>query len=346
MTNPAGTWAVVLSLLAAGCYAGRAGPPAARLEPTQVTLEREAYLMGTRLRVQVAAPNRDAALAATERAFAEVRRLEGLLSTWRPDTEVQRLNAAPVGEPVRLVPEVFALVQTAAAWADSTGGAFDPVVGALIDAWQLRGRGRVPTEAEVTAALAASGVGRLRVDAGSGTVQRLAPAAWLDTGGFGKGAALQAVERVLLAAGMDAALVDFGGQVLALGGEAPSGGWRVAVAHPARRHEPAAWLRLQNRSAATSAASERFVEPGGVRFGHVVDPRTGRPVPAWGSVTVVAADALVADIVSTALFVLGPRHGMAWAKDREDLGVLFLIEQEDTVTALWNRALEPYRATQ
>lgn len=330
---------VAAALVLGGCH-GHARPAGPE---SRVWVEREAFLMGTLLRVQVAAPSRTAALAATESAFAEVRRLEGLLSTWQPETEVQRLNTARVGETVRLAPEVFVLLRTAVAWADSTGGAFDPVVGALIDAWQLRGRGRVPGEADLAAALAASGIHRLVLDSVAGTALRRDSAAWVDTGGFGKGAALRAVERVLRGSGVRSALVDFGGQVLALGEAAEGGAWPVAVAHPTRRREPATWLRLRNRSAATSSASERFVEPNGERFGHILDPRTGRPVPAWGSVTVVAADALVADIVSTALFVLGPRHGMEWAQGREDVGVLFLIEQESTVTAWWNEAMEPYR---
>lgn len=185
----------------------------------------------------------------------------------------------------------------------------------------------------------------LALDSVAGTAARRDAAAWIDTGGYGKGAALRAVERALRGAGIRSALLDFGGQVLALGGPEREPAWPVAVAHPARRHEVAARLRLRDRSAATSSASERFVEPDGTRLGHILDPRTGRPVPAWGSVTVVAADPLVADILSTALFVLGPRHGMAWAENREDVGVLFLIEQGDTVIARWNRALEPYRAS-
>jgi len=138
------------------------------------------------------------------------------------------------------------------------------------------------------------------------------------------------------------ALWNFGGQVLALGAPAGEAGWRVPVAHPSRREEPVMELVVRDRSVSTTSQSERWVEAEGERIGHVLDPRTGRPVPARGSVTVVASDPLVADVLSTALFVMGPEEGMRWARDRADVGVLFLIERAGTVESRWNPALEPY----
>ena len=141
---------------------------------------------------------------------------------------------------------------------------------------------------------------------------------------------------------MSAGSLNFGGQVLMIGADPNGADWTVPVAHPTRRAEPAAWLRLRDRSASTSSQSERFVTVGGKAFGHILDPRTGRPVPAWGSVTVVAEDPAAADAVSTALLVLGPEVGTKWAEGREDMGILFLIERDGRVIPRWNRALERY----
>jgi thiamine biosynthesis lipoprotein len=169
--------------------------------------------------------------------------------------------------------------------------------------------------------------------------------AWLDTGGFGKGVALRAAEEALRAAGISSAFLNFGGQVLALG--TVDGEDRiVTVAHPSLRDEEVLRLKLRDRSASTSSQSERWVEVAGRRLGHVLDPRTGEPVAAWGSVTVVAEDPAVADMVSTALLVLGPEAGARWAEDRRDLGVLFLIERDGTLIRRWNRALEPFLVTE
>ena len=102
-------------------------------------------------------------------------------------------------------------------------------------------------------------------------------------------------------------------------------------------------LRLTDVSASTTSQSERYVEAAGERIGHVLDPRTGQPVPAWGSVTVIARDPLVADILSTTLFVLGPVRAKEWAERLGEVGVLLLEERDGEVTPSWNREFEQYR---
>ena len=307
-----------------------------------VWVERETYVMGTRLRATVAGDDAAAAVAAIEQVFTAVRIVDARLSTWRDDTELRRLNRAPVGVPQRLSPSLFALLREVRRWRDTTGGAFDPAIGALVDAWDLRGVGRRPGPADLVRARRAGGMERLPLDEIGRSARRTAAAAWIDAGAFGKGAALREARRVLDSAGVRAALLNFGGQVLAVGTGRDGTAWRIPVAHPSRRGLPAAFLRLREQSAATTAQSERFVEVDGVRYGHVLDPRTGLPVPAWGSVTVVAEDPLAADILSTALFVLGPDSGMEWLEHRPGIAALFLIERDGAVTYRWTQAMEHY----
>jgi thiamine biosynthesis lipoprotein len=188
-------------------------------------------------------------------------------------------------------------------------------------------------------------MGRFVFDHSTHTVSRTDSASWLDTGGFGKGVALAEARRALLREGVTAGSLNFGGQVLVIGRDSTGADWTVPVAHPARREEPAAWLHLRDRSASTSSQSERFVSVGGKRLGHILDPRTGQPAPAWGSVTVVAEDPAAADAVSTALLVLGPDAGARWAESRQDMGVLFLIERDGRVVPRWNRAMLHYLVT-
>lgn len=114
----------------------------------------------------------------------------------------------------------------------------------------------------------------------------------------------------------------------------------VAVAHPIHRASPAVTLTLHGgHSVATSGNSERGITVDGRRLGHLLDPRTGLPAPDWGSVSVVSADPLVADILSTALYVMGPEAGLAWAEQRDDVGVLFLVSDGDDVKTLLNQAM-------
>lgn len=296
--------------------------------------------MGTRMRATVEAADGELAKQAIEAAFSEVRRLEAVLSSWRSDSELGRLNRSAPGVAMPASAELLGLLEEVREWSQRSAGAFDPVVGALIDAWDLRGSGRQPGAAELARALEASGWGRFELDRQGGTVTRRQAGTWMTAGGFGKGAGLRAARERLREFGVQWALLDFGGQLLAVGSPPGQAAWRVAVAHPSRRQEEAAALRLLNRSVATSGASERFIEVDGRRWGHILDPRTGQPAPAWGSVTVIAADAMVADLLSTALFVLGPVEGLTLARALDDVGVLFLVESAGEVTASWNRAMQ------
>lgn len=296
------------------------GPSAAQSPDTE--LEREAWVMGTRLTLQIPGPSA-VALEASEAAFSAVRRMDDLLSTWRDDALLARANRAPVGAPAPVPPALRSLLLEAESLATATGRAFDPTVGALIDAWDLRGRGRLPDSAALRDARAASGPAAVTLT-DEGMIRRVA-AAWLDSGGFGKGAALRCAARALTAHGVESARLNFGGQILAHGAPPGRDAWDVWVAHPSRRDHPVATLSLRDESAATTGQSERGVTVGGARFGHVLDPRSGRPVPAWGSVTVLHRDPLVADVLSTALFVMGPDSGLAWA-ERHAVAALVLID--------------------
>ena len=298
--------------------------------------------MGTSLHIAVAAPSRANGILAIEDAFAAVRRVDDLLSTWRDDSEIARLNHAAPGSAIPLSSQLFGLLQEAARWTRLTRGGFDPAVGSLVDAWDLRGQGRVPSAATLTRARKASGMSRFVFNAVERTAMRADSTAWIDTGGFGKGAALREACRALRARGITSGMLNFGGQVMVLGRDGARGDWGVPVAHPRGRDTPAAWLHLRDRSASTSSQSERFVSANGRRLGHVLDPRTGAPIPPWGSVTVVAEDPMVADAVSTALLVLGPDEGMKWARARQDVGVLFLVEYDGRLERRWNDALEQF----
>ena len=287
--------------------------------------------MGTTLRIEIAAPHL-AAAAASEEALAAVEGWEPVLSTWRAEAELARANRAPVGECVTISNRLTEALAEAGEWVGRTGGAFDPAIGALVDAWDLRGSGRVPAAAELEAARAATGWHLVQLGPGP-CLRRLDARTWLDSGGFGKGLALRTALAALRSRGFDA-LLDFGGQVAVAG--APRD---VVVAHPARRDRPAATIAGVPGSAATSSQSERRVVVDGAELGHLLDPRTGRPAPAWGSVTVVADDPFAADVLSTALFVLGPDAALAWAAGHPEVGVLAL-EDGPAPRARWSAALD------
>jgi thiamine biosynthesis lipoprotein len=300
--------------------------------------------MGTTLRAEVAG-DRSVATEAIQQVFDTVAALELVLSTWREDSEIAALNRARPGVAVPLSRELAGLLAEVEGWWRRTGGAFDPAVGALVDAWDLRGKGSVPDATSLARARSATGLEHFVLQQGdAGTIARRGtPGGWLDTGGFGKGAALRAAAAKLQAAGIASASLNFGGQVAFVGAGPDRGSWLVPVAHPADRGRPFVALRVADASVSTSAQSERYVSVNGTRYGHILDPRTGRPVPAWGSVTVVNRDPLAADVLSTALFVLGPEAGVTFAR-QHGIAALFLVQRGGELQSIVTPALRPLLA--
>jgi len=275
---------------------------------------RTRYLMGTECSITLPG---DAAWSLFDLAFDEIDRIESLLSTWRDDTELARLNSSDATE-VRVSAEVSQLLSTVSHWARETDGAFNPLVGPLIDIWSSRSHGRHPSEAEITGALDRMRLDDLVVDTSRQIVRR-SPGIVIEEGAFGKGYALDLALDLLEAASVSAAYLDFGGQI-AIASDSPI---EVAIANPERRDEPAVFFRMRSGSLATSSGSERTFELDGTTYSHIIDPRSGFPLPPRGSVSVLHHSALVADILATALYVMGPEQGLAWS-DEHDVAALFL----------------------
>jgi thiamine biosynthesis lipoprotein len=299
------------------------GVPAA---PAPVAVERAAFLMGTRLELRVEGESRQAALAGSEAALDALEAAEARLSTWRDDSELSRLNRSPAGASFATSSGLWRELRTAVECNALTAGAFDPSVGPLVAAWGLRTGGRQPIPAELDAALAAVGLDALELRDPRTLVRRRDDLV-LEEGGFGKGAGLDdAIESLAATSGVTAAVLDLGGQVTV---------WRAprasvaeplsfAVADPVRRSVPVVALTVDRGSLSTTGSSERGITVGGRRYSHVLDPRTGMPATDIGSVTVWAPSALLADCLSTGLYVLGPGAIERWAAAHPEVGVLLL----------------------
>jgi len=311
------------ALLPLACALAPAGAEDAPAAPAATTerVERRVAVMGTLLALSVEAGSRREALLASERALRAIETVEARLSTWRDDSELARLNAAPAGTPCALGPELEADLAAAARWWRETGGAFDPGIGSLVDAWGLRTGGRRPSPAELDAARADAGLAHLALE--DGRAVRLRAGLRLEEGGFAKGVGLDAALAALEGTGATAAVLDLGGQLAVLPSSDPDAGRvAVAIADPRDRGRVLLELAVDAGSVATTGNSERGVVVDGERLGHVLDPRTGEPAPDFGSLTVQAADATAADCLSTGLYVLGPDGALAWAAARPGVEVV------------------------
>ena len=321
--GPVLLWVATLAAAACGLGPAPGGEPAPGGNPPPQRIERTVYLMGTPARFVAEAGDRRAGLERLERMVQVVEATEAELSTWRDDSVLSGVNRQAIGVPEPVPAATCELLGRVAAWRDATDGAFDPAVGRLAEAWGLRGG--APPRGDPGAPDAPAGLHHLQLDRGACAVTRLADVT-LDAGAFGKGEALDRVGRADSGAG-GAWLIDFGGQV-AVSGPGAAGPWLVDVAHPERREEPAAALRLDAGSLATSGPSARDLRTGdGARIGHILDPRTGRPVTRRASVTVWHQEAFVADVLSTALYVMGPDAGLTWAEARGVAAAYLIAER-------------------
>jgi thiamine biosynthesis lipoprotein len=289
---------------------------------TSTPVHRDAYLMGTRASLTTYAATREAGMARLDAALRALEATEAELSTWKPDSAISALNRTPVGRSWQASAGLCDLLADVYRWQRETNGAFDPAIGPLIAAWRIHDEGAVPTTPRLTSARERSGLEHLRFDRERCIVTRHTDVT-VDVGGFGKGEALDRAAAAIESDSLQsndrrsaAWMIDLGGQI-SVGGPRPGNEpWLVDLAQPVERDRAALRLALVSGSLSTSGGSERDLRVRGRRVGHILDPRTGQPAPFDGSVTVWHERGLIADILSTALYVMGRENGLVWAEAR------------------------------
>jgi thiamine biosynthesis lipoprotein len=264
--------------------------------------------MGTTFRIVLYASDESSGRTAAERAFAQIARLDQTLTDYQPTSELSRITRDAVGHPVRVSDDLLEVLTLSQELAGRTDGAFDITVGSLTHLWRrARREVELPEKADLDAARQATGFRLLHLDAAAHTVEVDRPAMQLDAGGIAKGYAADQALRALVALGMPQAIVAAGGDIADPPPDRP--GWDIALAGLDNAPAPPSPLTLSHAGVSTSGDAEQWVEIGGVRYSHILDPRTGRPVTGRSSVTVVAANATTSDMLATAVDVLGPEAG-------------------------------------
>jgi thiamine biosynthesis lipoprotein len=258
---------------------------------------------------------------AAQEAFEVLARLEQSLSRFLPSSDVALLNALGGSRPVRVGHDLLRILALAREGWKLTGGAFDPTVGPLLDAWGFAGRvPRVPADEEVARLAALTGMDRVVVDGEAGTARFDREGASIDLGGIGKGYAADAMAERLKARGVPFGAVIAGRSSVVVWGAPPGEDrWRFEVVHPEAEGEALAEIAAEPGAVTSSGAYGRRFFRGGAEYGHVLDPRTGRPARGAKSVTVWTEAAAQGEILSTALLVLG-EEAAAWVRGLEGRG--------------------------
>lgn len=288
-------------------------------------LQRFAYEkaeMGVPFRVTLYAADAASAKAAADAAFARIAQLNATLSDYDPDSELSRLSrTSGQGRAVPVSRDLWRVLERAQSLAVRTDGAFDVTCGPLVNAWRRARRKReLPSDVLLAEMRARVGYGKMRLDPAAQSVELLVPEMRLDCGAIAKGYAVDKALAVLKSRGIDSALVAGSGDIAA--SDAPPGqaGWRIEVAAlDAPGAPPPQVVLLKDRAIATSGDAFQYVEIAGVRYSHIVDPRTGLGLTDHSLVTVLAPDCLTADSLATAVSVLGPERGMKLIEETRDV---------------------------
>lgn len=292
------------------------------------------FLMDTLISIRVYGANTETLKTAVREAFAEMRRIAELAdhfpepgSSAFQASDICRVNAQAGIRPVKVSADIFEMLQLSKNYAARTNGAFDVTIGPAMDLWGFGGKNpAVPPQAPLAKALKLVDSTSLILDPATRTVFLKRPGMKLDLGAIAKGYATEKAIRVIQRHGIKSALIDAGGNIRVLGKSPRNAPWKIGVKAPRKPGELAAVLSLEDSSAVTSGDYYRFFEADGKRMHHILDPRTGYPAGHSMSVTVVTKDAGVADILSTAFFVLEPEKGLQLAGN---LGVELLIITAD-----------------
>jgi thiamine biosynthesis lipoprotein len=292
--------------------------------------------MGSELEISAWTVDDAAAVAAFNAVFDEFDRLDRLMSVWKPQSDVERLNDAAGDRPVRISRDTLDVLRTARQISDWTEGKFDVTFGALSALWKFDHDqdDRIPDPRAVAAQRLLVDYHQLQLDERAGTAFLARKGMRVNLGGIGKGYAVDRGAAILRARGLRDFMIQAGGD-LYVGGTHGDRPWRVGIRDPRGPADRSfAALDLTDGTFSTSGDYERFFIRDGVRYHHILDPATGNPAPASRSVTIVSSRAILADAIAKGVFILGGQRGLALIERLPDVeGVIVTNRNEVLVSS-------------
>ncbi len=269
--------------------------------------------MGVPFRITLYAADEAGARAASDAAFERVEVLNSILSDYDPDSELSRLSqTSGQGRAVPVSADLWHVLEISQSISERSDGAFDITIGPLVNLWRrARRKHELPSPEQIAEMRARVGFGKLRLDPQRRTAELLAPDMRLDVGGIAKGVAVDEALKILKARGITRALVAASGDIGASEPPPDQPGWRIEVAPlDADDAPPAEFVWLRNSAVSTSGDTFQRLEIGGVRYSHIIDPRTGVGLTDHSLVTVIAPDCTTTDSWETTISLLGPERGL------------------------------------
>ena len=295
-------------------------------------------IMGTRIFVELWAEDKDKQRGeqAIDAVMDEMRHIDETMSVYKPTSEVSKVNALAATQPVKISPELFKLLTTALEYSRITEGAFDITYASVGYMYDFRERKR-PTEQQIQSALPAVNYQHVLLDAATSTVRFSQPGVRIDLGGIAKGYSVDCGIEILRERGFTHALVNAGGDSRVLGDRFGKP-WIIGIRHPDHPDQVITRVPLTDSAFSTSGDYERYFDEDGVRYHHIIDPRTGRSASKVRSATVIGPYATRTDGLSKTAFVLGPERAMEIYNRIEDIDAI-IVKLDGTV--IYSKGIEP-----
>lgn len=309
--------------------ASSAAPEAPLVVPVRVTVEGGA--MGTRVSLAAftdAANDEQTLRAKLQRGLDEIRRLEAVMTTWREDAELSRVNQNAGKAAVPVSPETFSVIEKSIWMSKRSEGVFDITFEAMHGLWRFDHDhdDKIPSRAAVDKARKLIDYRKIKLDPGKRTVMLEQEGMRMSLGGIAKGYAVDAAANILRAEGLTSFFAQAGGDLFVQGRKPDGSAWRVGIRDPRGKDitDYFAMLEVEDHAFSTAGDYERGFVKDKKRYHHIIDPRTGYPATASRSVTIWAKDAFTADAIDDAVFILGPEKGLALVESIEDAGAVIV----------------------
>jgi thiamine biosynthesis lipoprotein len=277
----------------------------------QITHKKKLYMLGSPFEITVVAKDTIQGNEYIDLAVAEVKRIENLISDWIPTTQISQVNKNAGIKPVKVDTEVFDLVGRAIKVSQITSGAFDISYASMDKIWKFDGSMKtMPTEEAIKKSVSKIGYKNIILDSKEQTIFLKNEGMKLGLGGIGQGFIADKIKALLQSKGCVSGIVNVSGDINTWGKQSDGKLWTVAIVNPMNKNKVFATFPLEDSAVETSGSYEKFVTFNGVRYSHIIDPRTGYPAQGVVSVSVFAKQTEIADALATGIFVLGVEVGI------------------------------------
>ena len=290
--------------------------------------------MGSRFDITVVASNEKEGNKYIDSAIFEIARIEKLISSWDVNSETSLINKFSGIKPIKVDKELFDLIERSIAISTLTNGAFDISYASMDRIWKYDGTMReMPSKEKISSSIKKVGYQNIIIDKEAQTVFLKLKGMKIGFGAIGKGYAADKAKALLIEKGAKAGIINASGDLNAWGKQANGRDWMVAITNPLNKNKVFSWLPINDSAIVTSGNYEKFISLNGIRYSHIIDPRTGYPSTGIISTSIMTSNAELADAISTSVFVMGVETGLDFINQLKGVDCIIIDEQNKIHTS-------------